>query len=126
MQQGIAEALVFPALVLVRIAFRKEAGGPHQHLVGEGAGRSLGAGIDAIPHRSTLHENDGMVSVLSRYRGGKTHDIAGLGAAGDPFKTLSGEVMTFIEDQLAVVAHEVKHFAFFDETLNQRDIENSC
>ena len=67
----------------------------HEYLVFEGVLCRLLPGIDTIPHRPALHEDDRMVAVLSRHGGGQARDKLRLGLAGDLLETLRGQMVAF-------------------------------
>ena len=46
-----------------------EGGMPKHDMVGEGPNRRLPPGIDPMPHRSALHEDNGVMTILARHRG---------------------------------------------------------
>ena len=55
----------------IGFAARAERGGTHQHVVPKRPGGRLRLRVDPVPHRTALHENDRMVAILPRDRGGK-------------------------------------------------------
>ena len=76
-----------------------------------------------MPHGTALHEDDGMVSVLPRHRRGQAQDESRLRAADDLLEAVRRQVVTFIDDHLAVVAHAVVHHTVANEALNDGHIE---
>ena len=79
-------------------------------------------GAHAEAHGPTLHVNDRMVPVLSRRRGGQTDDILGLHLPHHLFEREGGYVVTFIDDHLTVLTHEVLHFVFSVQALDDGDV----
>ena len=119
----IAQALELPALVLLRLARRQKPGGSDQHLVSEGPPRRLCAGVDPVPHRAALHENNGMMAVLARHRGGQAGDEAGLGAARHQLETARGEMMALVHHQMAVSGHQIVDLALAHQALQQGNVD---
>ena len=68
-------------LVSIWTSLRLERGRLDEDIVLEGAGRRLHPRVDAMSHRSALHEDDGMVPVLARDGGGEAHDESRFGSA---------------------------------------------
>src|SRR6266516_992262 len=86
-------------------------------LVSKGSRRCLAFRVNAMANGTALHENDWMMSVLSRDGCGQTGDKLRLGPASDHFKTVRRKMMTFINDHLAVISYAVVHDAFPNQTL---------
>jgi hypothetical protein len=63
---------------------------------------SLGSGIDAVAHRTALHEDDGMVAILARDRCRQTKNMPGLGATGGKFEADGRQVMALVDDDVTI------------------------
>ena len=81
--------------------------------------------IHAMPHRTALHEDDRMVSVLAGDGRGKPDDKSGLCPARHQFKTARGKMMTFIHNQIAVIRHAIIHAVLAHETLDERHVQRA-
>ncbi len=123
--EGVAEALELDAGVVGGVVQRAERGGADDDVVGEGAGVGLLPGFNAVTDGSALHEDDGVVAVLAGDGGGQAGDVSRLGAAGDEFETAGGEVVAFVDDEVAVVGDAVVHGAFANEALDEGDVEGA-
>ncbi|PTW96677.1 hypothetical protein C8N33_1247 [Pararhodobacter aggregans] len=82
--------------------------------------------MNLMPNGPALHEDDGMVTVFSGDGCRQTDDIAGLRSARDKLKTRRGQVVAFIDDQLAVVSHDVVDYAVSDQALDKRHVNHAC
>ena len=69
--------------------------------------RRLPSRIDAMPHRTALHEDDRVVSVLPRHRGRQPGHEPRLRPSGDQLEAVRGQMVAFIHDQVAVAAHTI-------------------
>src|SRR6056297_1661897 len=78
-----------------------------------------------MAHRTTLHEDDRVMPVLSGDCRRQSRDIARLRSAGDKLKACSGQVMALIDDKMAVIGNEIVNFALANQTLDQRHIDHS-
>ena len=87
---------------------------------------SLNPCIDTMANRSALHEDDGMMSVLSGDCRGQTHDVPRFRPPGDKLEARCGQVMTFIDNQVTEISDHVRNFPIADETLDERDINDAC
>ena len=67
---------------------RPKASRAHDHLVRERPRGRLLSGVDAIPHRAALHEDDRMMAVLARDGGRQAGDEPRLGSAGHLFEAV--------------------------------------
>lgn len=121
--EGIAEGLEGEAWVLVEFVGILKGGGADEDFVGEGACGGLLAGIDSVSDGAALHEDDGMVSVLAGDGGGEAEDEFGFCASGDEFEALCGEVVAFVDDEVAVVGDEVFDHALANEALDDGDVD---
>ena len=92
-------------------------------LVSEGSRRGLAFRVNAMANGTALHENDRVMSVLSRDGCGQTGDKLRLGPASDHFKTGGREVVTFIHDNVAVISHAVVHDALPNQALYERYVQ---
>ena len=61
--------------------------------------------------RTALHEDDRVMAVLPRHRRGQPQHVAGLGRPRDGFEAHGGEVMAFIDDDMAVIGDQIGHDA---------------
>src|SRR6266567_8664578 len=97
----------------IRLRLLREAKGRWTDidLVSEGSRRCPAFRVNAMANGTALHENDRMMSVLSRDGCGQTGDKLRPGPASDHFKTVGREVVTFINDDMAVVSYAVVHAA---------------
>src|SRR6266851_264225 len=86
---------------------------------------SLRTRIYAMSNGAALHEDDRMVPILACHGRGQPNDIARLCPPGDEFKTRRRNMMTLVDDQMAIVRHQVGYFALTHEALDQRDIYNA-
>lgn len=134
--QDIVEDHVVPGLVLgqggvnlldgqfsIHHSWRwREAGAAEFHPVEERLARGWCAGIGAKAYWSALHEDDGMVAILSRDCRRQAEHVAGFAALCKRLEADSCQMVAFIEDNLPVVRDEVVHLASPYETLDDRDI----
>src|SRR5208282_5009789 len=81
--------------------------------------------VHPIPHGTTLHEDDRVVAILPCDGRGKTRDELCLGLTRHLFKTLGGEMMAFVDNQVPVIAHQIINHAFADQALNYRHIQQA-
>ena len=82
-------------------------------------------GIDPMTNRPALHEDDRMVAVLARDGRGQARDESRLCPADDLLEALRGQVMAFVDDQMAIVSHQVTHHVLSHEALDDRDVQRS-
>src|SRR5438034_1018198 len=80
---------------------------------------------DPVTHRPALHKDNRMMSVFASDRRRKPCDIARFGASRDQFKTCRRQMMTFINDQVAVGADAIVHDPLPDQALYQRNVNLS-
>lgn len=121
--EGIAEGLEGEAWVVVEFEGILKRGGADEDFVGEGAFGGLLAGIDPMSDGAALHEDDGMVPVLAGDGGGEAEDEFCFGATGHEFEALGGEVVAFVDDEVAVVGNEVFDHALANEALDDGDVD---
>ena len=86
---------------------------------------SLRSGMNLMPYGAALHEDDGMVPVFSGDGCRQTDDIARLRSARDKLKTRRRQVVAFVDDQLAVVSHDVVDLAVSDQALDQSHVNHA-
>ena len=75
---------------------------------------------------TALHEDDGMMSVLSRDRCRQPKNEFRLRAPHDLFKAMRGKMMALVDNQVAVLCDTIIDNSVVDQTLYHRDIELSC
>jgi hypothetical protein len=85
----------------------------------------LDARLDTVADRSTLHENDGMMTILARDRSGQTQDVSRLRTSRHQLKARRREMMALVNDEMTVVRHQIRYFAATHEALDQREIYDS-
>ena len=74
----------------------------HQGVVLERAGGRLCLGVHAVPNRTALHEDDWMMTILTRDGRGQPEDESCLGLASHLLEAMGGEVVAFIGDEVPV------------------------
>ena len=89
----------------------------------EGACCCLSLGINPIANRPALHEDDRMMAVLACDSCGQSEHVASVAAARDQFKAHGGQVVAFIDDEVAIIADNVIHFTIAHKALNQGDVD---
>jgi len=123
--QLLIEGLKFDALVWIRVSRRLECCGLNEHEMLEGARRRLCAGIYLMSNRTALHEDDRMMAILACDGCRQAKDESGLGLSCNLFETVRRQMVTFVDDHLAVVGDEVSDHALAHETLNDADVNPS-
>src|SRR4029077_15671964 len=88
-------------------------------------GSGLPFRIKAMPHRAALHEDDRVMAVFARERGGPAGPESGFVTARDDFKDLSVHVMTFINHQVTVISDPIIDCAFVGQTLHEGHIQHA-
>lgn len=78
-----------------------------------------------MPHRSTLHEDDRMVTVLARHGRGESQHESSLCLAGDPLEAVRREMVTLVHNQVPVVRYPVINDTSPNEALHHGDVEHS-
>ncbi len=91
----------------------------------ETAPQSLGLGVHAMTHRSALHEDNRMLSILPGHGRGQSQHISRLGAPRDQFEAKCRQMMTLIHDEMAVASNLIRHLCLADETLYQSNVDSS-
>src|ERR1035441_9274464 len=72
---------------------RPEARRANQNVVNKRPRGRLLPGVVTVAHRTALHEDDRLMAVLARGRGGEAGNVARLGATGDQFKAARRQMM---------------------------------
>src|SRR5262245_1160930 len=98
---------------------------PNDDVVDERTCRGLLSGINPVPNGTTLHEDDRVMTVLSGHGGRQPGHESGLGPARHQFKAMSGHVMAFVHNQMAVASNPVIHDTLPHEALHQRHVDES-
>jgi len=80
-------------------------------------------GIDAITDRAALHEDDRMMSILSRHGCGQAEHKLCSGLACDRFKADGQQVVALINDEMPIIGDEIRDGASPDQTLPSGDID---
>src|SRR5215469_3602223 len=91
----------------------------------KGTGRGLFLGVDTITDGAALHEDDRVVTVLPRHGCGQPGNKLRLCPTSNLLKTAGGQMMTFVNNQMAVFSYTVVHGAPARQTLNERDINHA-
>jgi hypothetical protein len=91
----------------------------------ERSGRGLLAGIDPMTDWTALHEDDRVMAVFPCHRRGQPQHVAGLGGPRDGLKAHGGEVVAFIDDDMAVIGDQIRHDASPNQALHKGDIDDS-
>ena len=102
---------------------RAKARRANQDVMSERPKRRLLPGVDAVAHRAALHENDRVMAVLARDRGGEAGDVACLGTAGDQFKAARREMVALIHHQVAVRSNTVMHDTLPHQALDEGHVD---
>ena len=106
------------------VSRKPKFGAPENDLMVEGPSRRLLPGIDPMTDRAALHEDDRVVAVLSRHRRRQAEHVSGLGLPRDGFEAHGGEVMAFIDDDMAVVRDQIGDDALPNQALHEGDIDD--
>ena len=96
-----------------------------QHAVRKGSLGRLLLGVNAVSNRSAVHEDDRVMAVLARQGGGQPRDVSRLGAPGNLLKAGRREMVTFVHDQMTVLANAIIHHAVANQTLHQRHVQSA-
>jgi len=99
--------------------------GPHLHNMRKGLDARQLAAVNPVPHRSALHENDGLVAVLADGCRGEADHVTRFRLADHTLECGRRYRVTFIDDHLSVCGNAVIHGVFPADTLHQRDIQTS-
>ena len=89
----------------------------------EGPRRRLRLRVDAMPHRTALHEDDRMMAVLPRDGRRQAEDESRLRAADDLLEAVRRQMVAFVDDHMTVVADAIVDDTFADQALNDGNIE---
>jgi hypothetical protein len=96
---------------------------PEHDLMVEGAKGRLLPGIDTMTDGAALHEDDRVVAVFPRHRRRQAKHVSGLGLPSDGFEAHGGQVMTFIDDDMAVISHQIGDNPLPHQALHESDID---
>ncbi len=121
--QFLVKRLELHPLVGIRSPSRVERRRLHEDEMLECSRGCLCPRVHSMPDRSALHEDDGMVPVLACNGRRQPYDESGLGWARAQLEAVGRQVMTLVNDQMAVLGHAVINHALPDETLNDGDVE---
>ena len=77
----------------------------------------------AVPNRSALHEDNGMVTVLPRHGCRQPQDKPGFRLSSYGFEAVSGYVMALVHDDVAIARHSVVDDPFSRQTLDEGYID---
>ena len=89
----------------------------------EGSPSGLRSRIDAMAYRSTLHEDDRVMTILTRDGSGKSKHVARLRAPSDQLEARCREMVALVDDQMTVFPDNIGDDAFAHQTLDDRDID---
>ena len=95
------------------------------HLLRNASSRGLGARVDTMPYLAALHEDDRLVTVLSRHRRRKAEYKLRLRPPGHKFEARRREMMTFVDDEMPVIRDEIRYLAPPREALDQGDVDDA-
>ena len=123
-QLGV-QLLELDSHILRRRSRGPEPGGTDMHGVREGTGSRQRPGIDPVPDRPALHEDDRMMAILAADGRGQACDIPGLRPADDLLEALSGQVVAFVNDDMSIVSDDVIHDVLPYQALDDRHIQQS-
>jgi hypothetical protein len=73
--------------------------------------------------RPALHEDDRMMAVFARERGGKSHHESSLSLPRHLLEAARRQMMAFVDDELTVIGHAVVHHAFAYHALDHRYVD---
>src|SRR3989304_7725823 len=79
--------------------------------------------IDSMSNRTTLHENDWMMTVFASHGGRQARNELGLCLPHDLLEAVCGQMVAFVDDQVSVFSHQVIDRSLSHKTLDQRHIE---
>ena len=85
---------------------------------------SLLTGVNAVADRAALHEDDWMMPILSRDGRRKSQDEPCFRAPRRQLEARSGQVVTFINNQMAIICDKIRDFALLDKALDQCDVDD--
>lgn len=98
---------------------------PLPYAMGDTTAGGLRPGIDAMADRAALHEDDRLMPILARYRGGQPENEPRLRSPRDKLEARRGQVVTFVDDEMAIIANKVGDFSAPHEALDQRHIDHA-
>jgi hypothetical protein len=101
--QRLTEPVKFFTGIILGFRRGVKTGRPNKYPVSERPGRRLLFGINPMPHRAALHEDDRVMAIFACQRGGQAGHEFCFGLADHQLEVLSGQVMTFIHDQVTVI-----------------------
>src|ERR1700694_5417601 len=78
-----------------------------------------------MTHRSALHEDDGMVTILADHGCGQPGNVLGLCPTDHLLKAMGGQMVALVDNDVAVFAHPVVNYTFAYQTLNKRNIKQA-
>ena len=117
------ERLKLAAPVGIGRTSRLKRGRLHEGEVLEGASCCLRTGAHAMADGTALHEDDWMMTILTCDRGGQPEHETRLCLPGHLLEAVRRDVVAFVDDEMAVVAHAIIHDALANHALNQGDVE---
>jgi hypothetical protein len=91
----------------LQVGWQAEVGGTNNHPVVEGSLLCLLAITHTIPHWTTLHEDDRMVSIFPHNRGRQAGYVPGFALPDNLLKADGGDVVALIYNQMAIPFDEV-------------------
>ena len=80
--------------------------------------------VDSVSNRTTLHEHDWMVTVLSRNRRRQAGNEFSIGLPDNKLKTVGGKMMTLIYNHVPVIPYGAVDETFPDHALHHRGVDN--
>ncbi len=90
-----------------------------------GAGGRI-ACADAKANLAALHEDNRMVTILSRWRCGQPKNVLRFDLPHDLLEAECGEVVALVHNDMTIVRYKVLDLALVLQTLEQRHIDNPC
>src|SRR5262249_12811437 len=81
--------------------------------------------IHPIPDSPALHQDDRMMTVLTKWRSRQTEHVTRPHLAQDLFETERGKVMALIDDHLPIFSYDVVHHALAIQALEKRDVDRA-
>src|ERR1700687_630412 len=111
----------------IRLLARSMENGLLKHYpVGERPCSCLLLGIDAIADRTTIHKNDWVMTVFPRHCRRQTKYVFGLSGPSYCLKAEGGQMMAFINNEMPIVSHKIRHLAFSHQALDDGYIDDTC
>jgi hypothetical protein len=118
----LIERLELGPLVCVRCAKRTEGCRLHEDDMFERPAGGLHLRVHAIPYRPALHEDNRVVTVLSRDGCREPRHEPRLGLTSHAFEALCREMVTLVDDQVAVLADPIVDDTFLHQALDDGDV----